>query len=58
MRISRTRRSDDAIAVDRFSPNGVTGYRARTMPNAPVRESREEAAEDENIFMEAEFLKK
>lgn len=35
-----------ATAVGRFRPEGVLGYRATDVPNAPLRASREEAQVD------------
>ena len=39
--------SDWARAVGRFNPEGPDGYRAATMPDAPLRETRDEAVADE-----------
>jgi hypothetical protein len=39
--------SDASRAVGRFSPDGPTGYRASTAPDAPLRETRAEAVADE-----------
>lgn len=36
----------DAIAIGRFDPNGVIGYSARFLPNAPLRDTREKAMND------------
>lgn len=36
-----------ARAIGRFKPGGVDGYSAATMPDAPLRETREEAIADE-----------
>lgn len=36
-----------ARAVGRFKPQGPDGYRAATMPDAPLRATREEAIDDE-----------
>ena len=38
---------DWARAVGRFNPHGPDGYRAATMPDAPLRATREEAIDDE-----------
>lgn len=35
-----------AVAVGRFNPAGITGYRARSMPDAPLRGTRGEAIID------------
>ena len=39
--------SDWARAVGRFNPEGPDGYRAVTMPHAPLRKTRDEAVADE-----------
>jgi len=39
--------SDWARAVGRFKPEGPDGYRAATMPSAPLRKTRTEAVADE-----------
>lgn len=44
--------SDGAVAVGRFRPSGIAGFRARTMPNAPVRRTREAALEDERAWLD------
>jgi hypothetical protein len=44
---------DSARAVDRFSPDGPSGYRAATMPNAPLRATRLEALDDELAWLES-----
>jgi len=41
-----------AVAVGRFNPSGVDGYRAATAPNAPLRSMREEAIEDERKWID------
>ena len=38
---------DWAVAVGRFNPDGPDGYRAATMPDAPLRKTRAEAVTDE-----------
>lgn len=38
---------DWARAVGRFKPDGPDGYKAATMPDAPLRATREEAIDDE-----------
>lgn len=49
---ARSMGSDAAVAVGRFDPAGVHGYRARTAPGAPLRATRAEAVEDERAFYE------
>lgn len=44
--------SDAAYAVGRFDPDGVKGYRAATMPNAPLRATRTEAVADEREWLD------
>jgi hypothetical protein len=39
--------SDAARAVGIFNPDGPTGYRAKSMPYAPLRATRAEAVADE-----------
>lgn len=39
-----------ARAVGLFQPNGPLGYRAATMPDAPLRKTREEAIADEILY--------
>lgn len=46
--------SDWARAVGRFKPEGVDGYRAATMPNAPLRKTRAEAVDDEVRYRSGE----
>lgn len=46
--------TDAAVAVGRFKPDGPGGYRAATAPDAPLRETREEAVEDERKHLEGE----
>lgn len=46
-RSDRVVSKDFARAVGRFNPNGAEGYRAATMPAAPLRKTRQEAMEDE-----------
>jgi len=43
--------ADAARAVGRFKPTGVEGYGAATAPNAPLRETRAEAEEDERKWL-------
>jgi hypothetical protein len=43
-------RSQLSIALGRFSPDGPWGYMARTLPDAPVRDTREEADADETAW--------
>lgn len=38
-------------AVGRFDPNGPHGYRAASMPDAPLRSTREEAESDERDYL-------
>ena len=40
--------SDAARAVGRFRPEGVLGYRAKSVPDAPLRATRHEAEADEH----------
>jgi hypothetical protein len=44
--------SDAARAVGRFRPEGPLGYKASTMPDAPLRDTREEAVADERAYRE------
>lgn len=46
-RVTRVLGTDAAVAVDRFNPDGPAGYRAATMPDAPLRATRVEAEADE-----------
>ena len=46
-RCNRVHGSDAATIVGRFSPDGPTGYRAATAPDAPLRETRAEAVADQ-----------
>lgn len=39
--------ADAAVAVGRFKPGGPDGYRARSLPNGPLRATRPEAEADE-----------
>jgi hypothetical protein len=39
--------SDAARAVGRFKPDGPDGYRARSLPDGPIRATRAEAENDE-----------
>lgn len=41
---------DFARAVGMFKPEGIDGYKAATMPDAPLRTTREEAMEDEALY--------
>lgn len=45
--------SDAARAVGRFKPDGPDGYRARSLPDGPLRATRAEAEADELAFLEA-----
>lgn len=45
----------DAYAVGRFDPTGVRGYRAATLPDAPLRPTRAEAEADERAWVEAQW---
>ena len=38
--------TDWAVAVDRWRPEGPTGYRATGMPDAPLRATRDQAIAD------------
>jgi hypothetical protein len=40
----------DGPAVGRFEPEGPLGYRAKTAPDALVRNTREEAVDDERVW--------
>lgn len=42
-----------AVAVGRFRPEGVEGYRARSNPAAPLRATRAEAEADERAWLDA-----
>ena len=42
---------DFAVAVGRFNANGPEGYKAATMPDAPLRATRAEAMEDERLYL-------
>lgn len=44
--------ADSARAVGRFNPSGIDGYRAATLPDAPLRTTRAEATEDERNWLE------
>lgn len=48
----RIQHSQMAYAVGRFDPLGVRGYRAATMPDAPLRDTREEAIADEIAYLD------
>ena len=39
--------ADAAVAVGRFKPGGPDGYRARSLPDGPLRATRSEAEADE-----------
>lgn len=43
-----------AVAVGRFNPAGITGYRARSMPDAPLRGTRVEAINDHLNWLDLE----
>lgn len=43
--------SDAARAVGRFQASGPDGYRAATMPHAPLRKTRIEAEDDELAWL-------
>lgn len=45
--------SDAARAVGRFNPKGPDGYRAASMPDAPLRATRAEAVNDETAYLAA-----
>lgn len=47
--------ADWARAVGRFKPEGPDGYKAATMPDAPLRKTREEAIADEIEYRSWEF---
>ncbi len=46
--------SNAAVVVGRFDPAGPSGYRARTLPNAPTRMTRDEAVIDESAWLDRE----
>lgn len=39
--------ADAAVAVGRFKPDGPDGYRAKSLPDGPLRATRAEAEADE-----------
>lgn len=43
--------SDAAYAVGRFKADGLDGYRAKSAPSAPLRDTRAEAVEDERAWL-------
>jgi hypothetical protein len=43
-------------AVGRFNPAGPDGYRATTLPGAPLRATRAEAAADEREWLDRPVL--
>lgn len=47
---------DMAVAVGRFHPAGPDGYRAASMPDAPLRATRAEAVADELAWLDGEPL--
>ncbi len=47
----RVKSAGDAIAIGRFNPLVKTTYRARTAIGAPVRETRQEAVNDEDAWL-------
>ena len=44
--------TDAARAVGRFRPGGVLGWRASTMPDAPLRQTRSAAEADERRYLD------
>jgi hypothetical protein len=52
--MNRTIYAGMAIAIGRFRPTGVDGYRAATAPNAPLRLAREAAIEDERKWLDGQ----
>jgi len=46
---------DASRAVGRFQPGGPIGYRAATLPDAPLRGTREEARADELAWREGRW---
>jgi len=46
--------SDAARAVGRFRPEGPLGYRAKSLPDGPLRATRAEAEADERAFREGQ----
>ena len=51
-RSERLMAAGDAVAVRRFLPDGIICYRARTMPNAPARNTRAVAIADERQWLD------
>jgi hypothetical protein len=47
-----------ARAVGRFNPEGPTGYRAATAPDAPLRPSRSAARADERLHREGRRIER
>lgn len=43
-----------AVAIGRFRPEGIHGYRAATPPDAPLRSTRAEATADEMAWLEGD----
>ena len=41
---------DFARAIGKFKPEGIDGYKAATMPDTPLRKTREEAMKDEALY--------
>lgn len=52
-RTPRTMGSNSAVAVGRFNPGGVAGYRAATAPGAALRLTRAAAVEDERAYLDS-----
>jgi hypothetical protein len=46
--------SDAARAIGRFRPEGPLGYRAKSLPDGPLRATRVEAEADERAHREGE----
>jgi hypothetical protein len=52
MTVDRIMGTDAACAVGRFKEDGPDGYRAATAPDAPLRQTRDEAVEDERAWLD------
>lgn len=46
--------ADAAVAVGRFKPGGPDGYRAKSLPDGPLRATRPEAEADERAARSAQ----
>lgn len=54
LRTGRVLGADAARAVGRFRPEGPIGYRAKSVPDAPIRATRIEAETDEATWWDAQ----